>query len=309
MSQDLVSSAPGSSPLPTPEDMICRGWPDYAYLDSGDGRRLERFADLILDRPAPQAIWPKGLPAGRWSEAYGRFERRPDGSGDWEFDGPEPEARVVRWETLQFEVRPTGFGHLGLFPEQEPTWSWLQRVVRAQAAPPRVLNLFAYTGSSSLAPAAAGADVTHLDAVKGVVQWASDNARSSGLGEATLRWIVDDVQKFVAREQRRERRYEGILLDPPSFGRGKQGEVWKLEESLAGLLRDCAELLSEGALFLMVSAHTPGVTAAVLQNLLQPLRQARGGRVVAGEMLLAGTESPHILPSGTYARWEAESLA
>ena len=288
-------------------DLLCSGWQDYHYLDSGEGRRLERFGTLLLDRPAPQAIWPKHLPEARWGSARARFVRRPDGGGDWSFSGTTPDSVELRWRSLRFEVHPTGFGHLGVFPEQATNWAWImEELLGAGEEGASVLNLFAYTGLSTLAAALAGARVTHLDSVRSVVQWASENARRSGLRDAPIRWIVDDAQKFVSRELRRGRGYEAIIMDPPTFGRGRQGQVWKLEEDLAGLLQRCDELLSQQARFLLVTVHTPGVGPAVLHNLLQPIRKSRGGRVQAGETLLAGSESPQVLPSGAYARWIAQ---
>jgi len=206
------------------------------------------------------------------------------------------------WRTLRLQLRPTGFGHLGLFPEQSPNWAWLaDEACPALGSEAQALNLFAYTGASSLAAALGGVRVTHLDAVRGVVQWASDNARASGLGQASLRWIVDDVLKFTRREVRRGRRYAGIVLDPPSFGRGRQGQVWKLEEDLHALLAVCWELLADGPAFVLLTAHTPGVTPAALANLL--LANGSAGQVQAGEMLLGAAAGGHVLPSGAYARW------
>lgn len=286
-------------------------WSDYEYLDSGDGRRLERFGPFTLDRPAPQALWPRYLPEDRWSAADARFHRRPDGGGDWSYAARQELAPwELRWRSLCFEVHPTGFGHLGLFPEQAPNWAWLEEMARRASASagvgPEVLNLFAYTGAASMAAACGGGRVTHLDAVRGVVQWASENVRRSDLGPGSIRWIVDDASKFVKRELKRGRSYDAIILDPPSFGRGSQGQVFKLEEDLAGLLAGCFALLSARPLLLLITAHTPGVTPAVLRNLLLPLCEQRGGQLVAGEMLLTGDASPRVLPSGVYARWVAD---
>jgi len=315
--RSLRQAPPGPEPAgETAADLRAAGsWPDYEYLDSGDGRRLERFGPVLLDRPAPQALWRRHLPEECWSAAEARFLRRSDGGGDWVYTaGKELTPWQLRWRSLCFEVHPTGFGHLGLFPEQLPNWAWLEEILAGQArqaAPvagrpmPELLNLFAYTGAASMAAARGGARVTHLDAVRGVVQWAAENVRRSDLGGGEIRWIVDDAGKFVKRELRRGRRYEAIVLDPPSFGRGSQGQVFKLEEDLAPLLEQCFQLLSPDALLLLVSAHTPGVTPAVLRNLLLPLREQRGGLLTAGEMLLVGSRSPRELPSGVHARWVA----
>ncbi len=297
---------PDSLPPITFENLFAADWGDYSYLDSGGTRRLERFGGRIMDRPAPQAIWDPHLPGSRWGDADARFVRHSDGSGQWTFRaGGEPEPWTMTWQGLRFEVKPTGFGHLGLFPEQAPNWAWMSEVVGSARRSVSALNLFAYTGIASLALASGGARVTHLDAVKGVVHWASENARASGLGDAHIRWIVDDVQKFTQREVRRGRRYDAIVLDPPTFGRGKQGQVWKLDRDLPGLLRTCERLLSDAPLFVLLSAHTPGVTPVVLSNMLIPLARARGGRIQAGEMLLAGEKGSPPLPSGAYARWIA----
>ena len=286
-------------------DLVAESWGDYEYLDSGDGWRLERFGPHVIRRPAPSALWRPGTAASVWARAQAVFERDRTGDGDWSIDPAVPESWSIRRGSLSFLIKPTPSGQVGLFPEQAPNWDWLADRVRTCAGPFELLNLFAYTGGTTVSAAAAGARVCHVDAVRGVVQWASENATASGLGEVPIRWIVDDVVKFVKREARRGARYDGIALDPPSFGRGRQGQVFKIERDLPPLLDGCFELLSEDARLVLLTCHTPGLTGPVLRNLLAPLAAARGGRIAAGEVLLAGHAGAPPLPTGVWARWEA----
>jgi 23S rRNA (cytosine1962-C5)-methyltransferase len=287
-----------------PQDLITQPWEDYALLDSGEGARLERFGSVVLLRPAQQAVWRRTLPPGRWNAADAWFTRDASGKGSWSEQRKLPEEWPVRYGPLQFTLKTTAFGHIGFFAEQRPCWE-LIRQEAAASREPSVLNLFAYTGSMSLAAAQAGARVVHLDASPPVVDWARRNALQSGLAEAPVRWIVDEAGKFIRRELRRNSRYDGIVLDPPSFGRGPKGEVFKLETDLAPLLDACFALLSQQPRFVLLSCHTPGITGAALANLLAPLSARHGGRVLAGELLIAAEASPVVLPSGSYARWTA----
>lgn len=287
-------------------DLLAHDWDDYEYLDSGDGYRLERFGAWVLQRPAPVAIWPRARDAAVWERAAATYRRDTEGGGEWTFHEPVPDSWDIGWESTRFVLKTTGFGHLGIFPEQAPNWRWIADEARAFGPGFRLLNLFAYTGGTTLAAAAAGAEVCHVDAVKGVVQWASENAARSGLRDAPIRWIVDDAEKFLKREARRGSHYEGIALDPPTFGRGAQGQVFKLERDLAGLLEHCLAVLSPKARFVLLTCHTPGVVGPVLENLLKPIVRARGGRIVAGDALQVGRTAPQPLPSGVYARWLAE---
>jgi 23S rRNA (cytosine1962-C5)-methyltransferase len=268
----------------------------YALLDSGGGRKLERFGGVLLDRPAPQAIW-EPRPDAPWKEARARFDRKEGGSGDWSFRGGRlPEPWSATFAGGGFEIRLTGFGNVGLFPEHAAHFDWLAGILR-DAREPEVLNLFAYTGAASLACARAGARVTHVDAARQVNGWARQNLERSGIPDGAVRFLADDACKLVQRELRRGRRYRVVLADPPSFGRGPGGEVWKLEEHLPALLSGCLELLEDrGALLL--SAHSPGITPGVLAALLR----GAGGALETGEVLLAGGGPP--LPSGVFARLE-----
>ena len=278
----------------------------YELLDSGRGRKLERFGSVVLARPCAQAVWTPSLPPEAWAAADASFDRE-DGNR-WQGRGRLPDSWTISAEGIRFLLSTTDFGHLGIFPEQRAQWAWIRGAVRAAAAArgaaPSVLNLFAYSGGSSLAAALGGARVTHLDASRGMVDWAAENARLNGL--STIRWIVDDAHKFLRREVRRGRKYDAVVLDPPTYGRGGDGETYKIERDLPETLSLCRALLSDAPLFVLLSAHTPGCTGQVLENLLhQALRAGFGGSVESGEMLLEGAPGVLPLPSGTWARWTA----
>ena len=281
---------------------------DYALLDSGNGRKLERFGAYVLTRPCAQAIWRPRLPPAEWEAAHAAFDR--ESGNRWHSRERLPDEWNVEVDALRFRLSGTDFGHLGIFPEQRESWRWIgERVQAARGAaaqePVRVLNLFAYSGGSTLAAARAGAEVCHLDASAGMVEWARANAALNALEQAPIRWIVDDAHKFLARELRRGRRYEGIILDPPSFGRGAKGEVYKIERDLPQTLDLCRQLFSAAPRFLLLSAHTPGITPVVLENLLAERFEDVPGRLASGEMVLAGAAGVRPLPSGCMARWEA----
>ncbi len=269
---------------------------DYELLDSGNGRKLERFGRYILDRPSLQALWRPKLPLEEWKRAHAVFTREPGGL--WKKSRGFPEEWIIEVEGIKFTLSPTDFGHLGIFPEQSPSWKWIKKEVRNEA---NVLNLFAYSGGSTLAAALSGARVTHLDASKKMAAWARENARINGLEEAPVRWIVDDVKKFLKREIRRSSRYDAIILDPPSFGRGAKGEVFKIEKDIQGILSDCSELLSGRPLFVLLTCHSPGFTPIAASHLLTQF--FGGGKVETGEMILKGQENVFSLPSGSFARW------
>ena len=284
---------------------IASEWKDYEVIDTGDGEKLERWKDIILRRPDPQAIWPKQKP-GLWTKADAHYHRSTKGGGEWEFFKKLPERWSVKYGELEFYVRPTGFKHTGLFPEQAVNWDWMAGLIRKAGRPIRVLNLFGYTGGATCACAAAGAHVTHVDAAKGMVQWAGENRKLSGIDETRVRWIIDDALKFVQREERRGNRYQGILMDPPSYGRGPGGEVWKLENELFGLVSACEKVLAEDALFVLINSYTTGLQPAVLNNMLTMAVQRRhGGRVAADEIVLPVTAGG-VLPCGASGRWSAE---
>ncbi len=274
----------------------------YELLDSGNGAKLERFGDVILARPCAQAVWQPQRPA-LWETAHATFDRE-DGNR-WHGRSHLPKEWPIDVDGTRFRLSGTDFGHLGIFPEQRAQWAWIRETVAAAPRPPRVLNLFAYSGGSTLAAARAGAEVCHLDASRGMVQWARANAALNGLDSHPIRWIVDDAHKFLNREVRRGRRYDGIILDPPTYGRGGNGETYKIERDLTETLRLCRALLSDAPRFLLLSAHTPGHTPVVLSNVLTQALRGLGGAVASGEMLLSGAEDVFPLPSGAYARWQA----
>ena len=278
----------------------------YELLDSGAGRKLERFGRVTLARPCAQAVWRPSLPPEAWARADASFDRE-DGNR-WTDRARLPDHWTIAVDGTRFHLATTDFGHLGIFPEQRAQWAWLRKTVASAAAargaePPSVLNLFAYSGGSSLACARAGARVTHLDASRGMVDWASENAKLNGLD--TIRWIVDDAHKFLRREARRGRRYDGVILDPPSFGRGGNGETYVIERDLMDTLDLCRSVLSERPLFVLLSAHTPGCGPQVLENALRQALAGLGGSFATGEMLLEGAPGVLPLPSGTWARWTA----
>lgn len=278
---------------------------DYTMLDSGLGRKFERFGQVTLVRPCSQAIWRPSLPDAAWSAATAAFDR--EGGLRWSGREALPESWQISIDGIRLRLSSTDFGHLGVFPEQRASWRWLRDTVAA-FAPRRlsVLNLFAYSGGATMACALAGADVCHLDASQGMVDWARKNAELNGLKAHPIRWIVDDVHKFLAREVKRGRRYDGIVLDPPSFGRGARGEVYKLERDLPKTLGLCRQVLSDNPEFVLLSAHTPGVTPVVLRHLLaDALEGIRGGDFECGEMLLEGGDGVRPVPSGCMARWRS----
>ena len=282
---------------------IASEWKDYEVLDTGDGEKLERWKDIVLRRPDPQAIWPRQRPK-LWTKADAHYHRSAKGGGEWEFFRRLPERWTVKYGELEFYVRPTGFKHTGLFPEQAVNWDWMAGLIRRAGRPVRVLNLFGYTGGATLACAAAGAKVTHVDAAKGMVQWAGENRKLAGVDETSVRWIVDDALKFVQREARRGNVYEGILMDPPSYGRGPGGEVWKLENELFGLVDACEKVLAPDALFMLINSYTTGLQPAVLNNMLtMTAAKSRAGRVTADEIVLPVTAGG-VLPCGASGRWE-----
>lgn len=284
---------------------LAQGWEDYEVLDTGNGEKLERWGDVILQRPDPQTIWPPAAPE-KWRRADAVYHRSERGGGSWETRRQLPERWTVRYGDLRFYVRPTGFKHTGLFPEQAANWDWMREKIAASGRKDvRVLNLFGYTGGATLACAAAGARVTHVDAAKGMVQWAKENRELCGLPETSCRWIVEDAIRFVQREIRRGNTYDGILMDPPSYGRGPSGEVWKLENELYGLIDTAAQVLSPEPVFFLINSYTTGFQASVLSNMIRKCVISRaGGREDCQELCLPVT-SGGVLPCGASGRWEA----
>lgn len=279
----------------------------YTLVDSGNGRKLERFGPYLLSRPCSQAVWRPQLSDKEWDKADATFSREQENK--WTHQHSLPSRWHIEAAGLMFNISLTDFGHLGIFPEQQPFWEWIQMIVKAHAAPafkPKILNLFAYSGGSTLAAAKGGAAVCHLDASKGMVAWARENAVLNSLEQAPIRWIVEDVKKFLAREQKRGSRYEGIILDPPSFGRGAKGEIFKIDDEIVNLLQDCRTLLSDRPLFMLFSCHTPGFSPLVMQHLMTQAMQGLKGSLEVGEMVLSGQNHVLDIPSGTYAKWEAQ---
>lgn len=277
---------------------------NYSLIDSGNGLKLERFGSFLIERPCSQAIWQPQMPRADWNKADALFTR--ENNAKWTHRNPNTRsAWSIEAAGIKFKIDPTDFGHLGIFPEQQDFWNWIRATIANAKAKGRekieVLNLFAYSGGSTLAAAQGGAHVCHLDASKGMVAWARENALLNQLEQAPIRWMIDDVGKFLTRELRRGKRYDAIILDPPSFGRGSKGEVFKIEEHIIGILQQCKELLSDQPLFLLFSAHTPGFTPIVMRHLLQQVLEK--GEIEEGEMLINGEGNAFSLPSGTYARW------
>lgn len=277
----------------------------YELIDSGRGRKLEQFGAYLIARPCSQAIWEPRLSQKDWDKADADFTR--EGENKWLEKKPLPDSWNIIVSEITFKLSPTDFGHLGIFPEQRDFWDWIQKVVKKAKEEGRaavnVLNLFAYSGGATLAAAKAGAHVCHLDASKGMVTWARENATLSQLEKAPVRWIVDDVNKFLKRELRRGNRYDAIILDPPSFGRGSQGEIFKIEDDLPGILSDCRALLTPNPLFILFSCHTPGFTPIAMRHLICQMMQGFSGEIDEGEMVLRGDKDVLSLPSGTYSRW------
>ena len=283
-------------------------WQDYEVLDTSGGEKLERWGDYRLIRPDPQVIWdtPKGR---QWRKPNGHYHRSSKGGGEWEFFDL-PEEWTVSYRELTFHLKPFSFKHTGLFPEQAVNWDWCAGLIRRAVSEGRsvkVLNLFAYTGGATVSAAAAGAAVTHVDASRGMVSWARENAASSGLGDASIRWLVDDCGKFVEREIRRGNTYDAIIMDPPSYGRGPKGEVWKIETSIYPFILKCRELLSEDPLFFLVNSYTTGLQPAVLSYMLHSaIDPIRRGRVEADEVGLPVSGNGLVLPCGAAGRWTGE---
>ena len=282
---------------------IADQWKDYEVLDTSGGEKLERWGDYLLVRPDPQVIWntPKDLPG--WRTMNGHYYRSSKGGGEWEFFDL-PKQWEIAYKDLRFNLKPFSFKHTGLFPEQAVNWDWFSDKIKNAGRPVKVLNLFAYTGGATLAAAAAGAAVTHVDASKGMVNWAKENAKSSGLEAAPIRWLVDDCMKFVEREIRRGNHYDGIIMDPPSYGRGPKGEIWKIEDSIYDFIKLCTQILSDAPLFFLVNSYTTGLAPAVLTYMLSTELKRFGGHVDSQEIGLPVTKTGLVLPCGASGRWE-----
>lgn len=297
-----------------PALIVADRWQDYQLIDCGDGMKQERWGEFTLVRPDPQIIWPRhgtdGKTAARWEKWDGFYHRSETGGGKWEYRRPLPDSWKIRYDALDltFKIHPTSFKHTGLFPEQAVNWEWFsEKIVATRRQSGRevsVLNLFGYTGAATVAAAKAGASVCHVDAAEGMVKWCRENAALSGLAAAPVRYIVDDCLKFVRRELKRGRKYDAIIMDPPTYGRGSTGEMWKLEDHLWELLSECRALLTDQPLFFLINAYTARLSPTVVANLLAELMHARGGQITAGEVGLPVQRDGKVLPCGIYGRWE-----
>ena len=280
-------------------------WKDYELIDCSSGERLERWGDKILIRPDPQVIWNTPKDMHLWSRADAVYHRANTGGGHWQVNGALPQSWKIAYKDLTFNVKTMGFKHTGIFPEQAVNWDMVSKLIKAQNREVKVLNLFAYTGGATLAAAAAGASVTHVDASKGMVTWAKENAVASGLGDAPIRWLVDDCVKFVEREIRRGNHYDAIIMDPPSYGRGPKGEIWKIEDCIHDLIKLCTKILSDEPLFFLINSYTTGLAPAVLTYMLSTELKKFGGHVDSQEIGLPVSSNGLVLPCGASGRWEA----
>ena len=280
-------------------------WKDYEVLDCSGGEKIERWGDYILVRPDPQVIWNTPKDQNLWRRKNGHYHRSKKGGGEWEFFNL-PEQWSIHYKSLTFHLKPFSFKHTGLFPEQAVNWDWCADKIRRANRPIKVLNLFAYTGGATISAAAAGASVTHVDASKGMVTWAKENAVASGLKDAPIRWIVDDCVKFVEREIRRGNHYDAIIMDPPSYGRGPKGEIWKIEDSIYPFICLCSQLLSKDPLFVLVNSYTTGLQPAVMAYMLGSELQHFGGKITADEIGLKVHKTGLVLPCGASGRFEMD---
>jgi 23S rRNA (cytosine1962-C5)-methyltransferase len=278
-------------------------WKDYQLLDCGNGMKQERWGDVTLVRPDPQVLWPR-TNRKEWSGYDAIYHRSSAGGGEWSFSKKLPESWIVKFKDLTFKIRPTDFKHTGLFPEQSVNWQWSMDKIRTAGRPIKVLNLFGYTGGATVAAAKAGAEVTHIDSAKGMVNWCKENAKLSGLENAPIRYIVEDCVKFVEREIRRGNKYDAIIMDPPSYGRGKSGETWKIEQHLWGLLELCQQILSENPLYFLINSYTTGLSPTVMTNMLSEVMKDYAGKLSGGEIGIPIQNDGKVLPCGIYARWE-----
>lgn len=285
---------------------IAKDWKDYEILDMANGEKLERWKDVVLVRPDPQIIWKSKSFPEKWKNVNAKYNRSNTGGGYWEYSKKVPTSWQVKYKNLTFNIKPMGFKHTGLFPEQAVNWDWMIEKIQKANREIEVLNLFAYTGGATVACSYAGASVCHVDSSKGMTTWAKENIESSGLKNNPVRFIVDDVVKFVNREIRRGNKYDAIIMDPPSYGRGANGEVWKFEENIADLVELCSKVLSDKPLFFLINSYTTGISSTVLENILKlTVEKKYRGKLSSGEIGLPMTNSKLILPCGIYGRWES----
>lgn len=290
---------------------LADGWKDYQVIDCSKGEKLERWGEYLLVRPDPQVIWDTPKKEKGWKHMNGHYHRSSKGGGEWEFFNL-PEEWTIHYslpinKELTFHLKPFSFKHTGLFPEQATNWNWFSQLIHSEVKkgrPVKVLNLFAYTGGATLAAAASGASVTHVDASKGMVTWAKENAVSSGLGDAPIRWLVDDCVKFVEREIRRGNHYDAIIMDPPSYGRGPKGEIWKIEESIYPLVQLCSQILTDDPLFFLINSYTTGLQPAVLSYMIHTVLGKYNGTITAEEIGLPVSSNGLVLPCGASGRFQ-----
>ena len=281
---------------------VASDWKDYEILDMADGEKLERWGNFLLIRPDPQIIWKEKSFKDKWGQANARYNR--SNKGGWQYKKRLPESWQIKYKNLTFNIKPMGFKHTGLFPEQAVNWDWMIDKIKNSKRNIKVLNLFAYTGGATVACLSAGAEVCHVDSSKGMTLWAKENVESSGLKDKPVRFIVDDVIKFVQREIRRGNKYDAIVMDPPSYGRGKNGEVWQFEENIGDLINLCTKVLSDKPLFFLINSYTTGISSKVLENMLSLNMNKYKGKITSGEIGLPMSDSKLVLPCGIYGRWE-----
>lgn len=282
---------------------LANNWKDYEILDMANGEKLERWGDVVLIRPDPQIIWTKKTHENKWKTANAIYNRSKTGGGSWQYKKKMPSEWKIKYKNLTFNIKPMGFKHTGLFPEQAVNWDWMMEKIKSAKRDIKVLNLFAYTGGATVACLSAGASVCHVDSSKGMVSWSKENVNASGLKDRPVRYIVDDVVKFVNREIRRGNKYDAIIMDPPSYGRGAKGEVWRFEEDIASLVELCMQVMSDKPLFFLINSYTTGISAKVLENILR-INIKQDGIFESGEVGLPMKDSKIVLPCGIYGKWE-----
>lgn len=285
--------------------LVANNWNDYKILDMANGQKLERWGNVILSRPDPQIIWKDKSFPDKWKLVNATYNRSKSGGGSWEYNKQIPKNWQIKYKNLTFNIKPMGFKHTGIFPEQAVNWDWMMEKITKSKREIKVLNLFAYTGGATVACLSMGASVCHVDSSKGMVSWAKENVVSSGLEDKKIRYIVDDVNKFVSREIRRNNKYDAIIMDPPSYGRGANGEVWQFENNIYDLVELCTNVLSDNPLFFLINSYTTGISSKVLENILNlTVNKEHNGKVSSGEIGLPMENSKLVLPCGIYGRWE-----
>ena len=287
--------------LMEPKTLITKPGKDYELIDSGNEEKLERYGKYVLRRPDPQALWEKTLPEADWKNADAIFDAD---KKIWKKKNEQMQNEwVIAFGDIKFNIKPTAFKHTGVFPEQEPNWNWTAEKIKNSGRPLKILNLFGYTGGATLAALSAGAEVTHVDGSKSAVSWAKENAELSGLDKKPVRWLIDDARKFVMREIKRGGKYDGIIMDPPSFGRGGKGEIWKIEDNFLPLLSECAKILSDNPVFFLINGYAAGYSAIAYYNAIKPFVEKYGGQFELGELAIEESKGKRLLPCGIFVRW------